>query len=652
MGLVSAFISYRTSDTHRLAETIAESLKHDLGASAVYFAPTDNQPLIDWVQGLEEHLEQSQVVVALIGPNWSNCPPDSRHGGCIHDDTDWVRREVSYGLNDPDTTLLPVFVGISGIDADDLPADVSGLGRTHGIVLADAAIASDDYQRMLTACWLSVRELDDRTILVVSDGTDEASLVIDELLAALADEDLIEASELSITANDPFGMRAIPLRDAAKKWPGVIVVAPRTPTEIFAARVRALAELRGVKEVALVGASLATAETGLFGTAGTAIETVAWREPKKLASSMRAGWRKSFGVGAKIGLAGGVMAAASLGIVAVRTNGDDGPLIGYPSLLDVGAGHMFVADQSQNLVAAPLESNAALRRLPAIVDRDLDVDDASGVVAYTTRSETLGNLDLMVISTADWSKLRIPIDINPQEVIVVPGGATVAMHNYSELHLVDVNKGTQTTIDLGAASAPGLDVLDFGFRRVAFSPDGTTIAVDRNGLDDGWAVDFIDVESLEILHRYGPLPNGSWGAGFDGGFKEWSRDGSRYVLMTQDQTIEVFDAETHDFSFGAQIGDAIGIWDAYAQASPDASSMAVEGGLLAEQVCILDLMTVGLECFDTPPRQLLLPTWSHDADLIVAHARCFGSDCVREQEGFWAIDPDTGDSFQIFRHNE
>ncbi len=322
---VRAFISYRSGDAEDVAVTLARELKADLGLDEVYFAPTDNSVLEDWVAAIGEHLRESQLVVALVGAAWLGCPADGSHRRCVHDQSDWVRREVQYALEH--TRVLPVLVDLDRLPVEELPPELTDLGRVHGVTLNRRATYEPVYQAILTACWIAFQDDQADTLLVVADDTDVGQAALDRLVDELREADLLSTRTLTQTVTNPGGLRAIPVADAARRWPGIILLATE-PSPTMAARFRAVAESRSGERVALVtaGGALALAGSRLAAGAKGAttgdvslvndsianIDVQGHASPKHLVESMRGTWWRRLSGLAKVGLA-----AVSAGIVSL-----------------------------------------------------------------------------------------------------------------------------------------------------------------------------------------------------------------------------------------------------------------------------------------------------------------------------------------------
>jgi hypothetical protein len=93
-------------------------------------------PGVDFVDYVAEHIESSDVMVVLIGPNWLNVTGHSG-GRRIDDPADQVRVEVETALQ-RDMPLFPVLVGGALMPRPhDLPASLQRLARMNAVELRE-----------------------------------------------------------------------------------------------------------------------------------------------------------------------------------------------------------------------------------------------------------------------------------------------------------------------------------------------------------------------------------------------------------------------------------------------------------------------------------------------------------------------------------
>ena len=94
---------------------------------------------VKWPQRIQEELEASDVVVAIIGPKWLSAK-DQHERRRIDQEDDWVRRELEIALGSDRVVVPVVFDGTEMPRADALPEPIRSLadwqplhGRTESI---------------------------------------------------------------------------------------------------------------------------------------------------------------------------------------------------------------------------------------------------------------------------------------------------------------------------------------------------------------------------------------------------------------------------------------------------------------------------------------------------------------------------------------
>ena len=118
-------ISYRRADSDAIAGRIRDRLVSHFGESAI-FMDIESIPFgIDFREHIAQALEESDILVAVIGPLWFGPGKDGKLR--IAEDTDPVRIEVSTALQ-KGSPVIPVLVGGARMpDAADLPDSLKPL---------------------------------------------------------------------------------------------------------------------------------------------------------------------------------------------------------------------------------------------------------------------------------------------------------------------------------------------------------------------------------------------------------------------------------------------------------------------------------------------------------------------------------------------
>lgn len=142
-------ISYRREDSLPVAGRLYDRLQTEFGKGNV-FMDFDSIPYgVDFRDHIKQMIDQSKVLVAMIGPDWVG---KRRHRGRrIDDPGDFVRIEIAYALNRK-LPIIPVLVGNAQMPSpEQLPKDIEGLAFRNAITL-DAGIDFHHHaERLATA---------------------------------------------------------------------------------------------------------------------------------------------------------------------------------------------------------------------------------------------------------------------------------------------------------------------------------------------------------------------------------------------------------------------------------------------------------------------------------------------------------------------
>jgi hypothetical protein len=128
------FLSYRRSDSGPWTRRLAVELRRHFPTDRVYRDLDSNRPAVDYVRQIEEALDESRVVVAVIGPEWltSIGPQGQRR---IDEPDDSVRLELERSLQSG-IAIVPVLVGGAAMPtASQLPHSLRTLARVHAQAL-------------------------------------------------------------------------------------------------------------------------------------------------------------------------------------------------------------------------------------------------------------------------------------------------------------------------------------------------------------------------------------------------------------------------------------------------------------------------------------------------------------------------------------
>ena len=140
------FISYRRDDAAGDAGRLADHVQRRFGASRVFLDVDTIEPGIDFVRVLRESLQETAVMLVVIGQRWTSLhTADGLRR--LDDPTDFVRMEVEAALG-RDIPVVPVLVqGATVPRKEDLPASLAPLA-TRQVVTIDHAEFHDDAERL------------------------------------------------------------------------------------------------------------------------------------------------------------------------------------------------------------------------------------------------------------------------------------------------------------------------------------------------------------------------------------------------------------------------------------------------------------------------------------------------------------------------
>ena len=140
------FVSYRREDAAGDAGRLADYLQRRFGAGQVFLDIDTIEPGADFVQVLQQSLQQTAVMLVVIGPRWTSllAADGSRR---LDDPADFVRMEVEAALK-RDIPVVPVLVqGATLPRKEELPASLAPL-VTRQIFAVDHTEFNDDAERL------------------------------------------------------------------------------------------------------------------------------------------------------------------------------------------------------------------------------------------------------------------------------------------------------------------------------------------------------------------------------------------------------------------------------------------------------------------------------------------------------------------------
>jgi pterin-4a-carbinolamine dehydratase len=132
-----AFISYRRTDSQQAALGLFSQLRARLGSDCVFMDRSGISAGDAWPERLRERVNQSTVVLALIGPGWLTSA-DSYGRRRLDLPNDWVRNELIAAI-DSGKPVIPILIGstLTMPPAEALPHELARLAEFQQYGLRD-----------------------------------------------------------------------------------------------------------------------------------------------------------------------------------------------------------------------------------------------------------------------------------------------------------------------------------------------------------------------------------------------------------------------------------------------------------------------------------------------------------------------------------
>ncbi|MEL7507556.1 MAG: SUMF1/EgtB/PvdO family nonheme iron enzyme [Cyanobacteria bacterium J06554_1] len=126
------FLSYRRSDSLTECGRIYDHLESYFGEEQVFRDVDSARPGYDFTKAIKEAISKSQVVLVIIGSEWTGARDDEGNLR-LHDSEDWVRQEIELAL-DSNALVIPVLLDeVSMPKARELPGSIEDLARRNAI---------------------------------------------------------------------------------------------------------------------------------------------------------------------------------------------------------------------------------------------------------------------------------------------------------------------------------------------------------------------------------------------------------------------------------------------------------------------------------------------------------------------------------------
>lgn len=144
------FISYRREDSEAQARLLFERFKARFGEDDIFWDLHTLQPGINYVDRIYSALDQSGVVLVIIGPHWLSAKNEKGIRRLELPD-DLVRIEVAKSLQSKKHVIPVVVGGATFPQAGDLPRTLKDLAKQHGLPLRGGADFEHDVSAILHA---------------------------------------------------------------------------------------------------------------------------------------------------------------------------------------------------------------------------------------------------------------------------------------------------------------------------------------------------------------------------------------------------------------------------------------------------------------------------------------------------------------------
>src|SRR5436190_16644056 len=126
-------ISYRREDSLPTAGRLYDRLQAKFGKENVFMDFDSIPPGMDFREQIQQMIERSKLVIAIIGPHWLGEQPDASRR--IDNPADFVRLEIAYAL-EREIPVIPVLVNDTPMPPPEkLPREIEGLAFRNALSL-------------------------------------------------------------------------------------------------------------------------------------------------------------------------------------------------------------------------------------------------------------------------------------------------------------------------------------------------------------------------------------------------------------------------------------------------------------------------------------------------------------------------------------
>ena len=136
------FINYRREDSRADARSVYQRLERVFGKSRLFMDVDTIQKGRDFTKVLDEHLAQSDVMLAVIGSRWLMAQEENGTRR-LDDPDDFVRVEIARALKRDIAVILVLVDGAAMPKASELPDDLKPLSRRQASIVTHENFGSD-----------------------------------------------------------------------------------------------------------------------------------------------------------------------------------------------------------------------------------------------------------------------------------------------------------------------------------------------------------------------------------------------------------------------------------------------------------------------------------------------------------------------------
>lgn len=128
------FISYRREDSSAVAQEIADVLRGRFGIDNVVIDVDSIMPGMDFYEKIQWEIEKCSVMLAIIGPKWSDSrDPENPSQRRLNDPDDVLRYEIASGLKKQLYVIPTLVLGARLPNREELPKDLQGLRKLNAV---------------------------------------------------------------------------------------------------------------------------------------------------------------------------------------------------------------------------------------------------------------------------------------------------------------------------------------------------------------------------------------------------------------------------------------------------------------------------------------------------------------------------------------